>query len=184
MIPFETTRHKRAHHIDYRRLARRLPSALMPFRSGSAAFARGARRMPRMATLTHRVVPVRNRTDMISVSTFIGSTASLFFFVQILMATIVPEYILFLSSISDENRGVTSLAHSPQSDRSRSVSSYRHPPKYRRPEKCSSIVVDATARVIEGRDDGARRSTKLVRGRRPSASTRYERCMNLNLIRC
>ncbi len=40
------------------------------------------------------------------------------------------------------------------------MSSYRHTPKYRRPEKCGSIIVDATPRVIEGRDDEACRSTK------------------------
>jgi len=34
------------------------------------------------------------------------------------------------------------------------VSSYRHTPKYRRPEKCGNIVVNAIARVVEGRDDG------------------------------
>ena len=67
------------------------------------------------------------------------------------MATIVPEHILFLLSISDENRGVTShrafTSIGPQWGR---VSSYRHTPKYRRPEKCGSIIVDAPARAIEG----------------------------------
>jgi hypothetical protein len=83
MIPLETTtQHKRAHYIDYRRLAKRFPAALMAFKSCLAVFARGARCIPRMATLTHRVVPVRNKTAMITVSTFIGSTASLFFFMM------------------------------------------------------------------------------------------------------
>jgi len=43
--------------------------------------------------------------------------ASLCFFMQILMATIVPEHILFLLSISDENRELHPIAYSPECGR-------------------------------------------------------------------
>ena len=108
MIPFETTRHKPVRHIVYRRLAKRFPSALMPFVPCSGVLASSARCMPRTATPAHRVIPVRNRANIISVSTLIGpppfSCCS-----QILMATIVPDHILFLLS----NKRRESVDYSP-----------------------------------------------------------------------
>lgn len=64
----------------YRRLVKCIPSALMPFRPCSTGLTRSARCMPRTAAPAHRVVPVRNRANIISVSTFIGSAAFLLFF--------------------------------------------------------------------------------------------------------
>ena len=125
--------------------------ALVTFTPYSAPVARSACSIPRTATRANKLVPIRNNDAKNGISIFTGDPASLFFFMQILRATIVPEQILFLLSVKLRESGsyIPAGIHlNPTA--MKEVSSYRHTPKYRRPEQCGSIVVDATARVVEG----------------------------------
>ena len=150
----------------YRRLVKCIPSALMPFRPCSTGFTRSALCMPRTATPAHRVVPVRNRANIISVSTFIGSAAFLLFFAATEGNDRARARLVFIIYKRCESGGyMPSRIHLNRT--AMNVSSYRHTPKYRRPGKWAVLLRALVRATDEGRDDGACRSTKLVRGRWP-----------------
>src|SRR5207245_5336872 len=102
----------------YRRLVKCIPSALMPFRPCSTGLTRSARCMPRTATPAHRVVPVRNRANIISVSTFIGSAAFLLFFAVTGGNDRARAHLVFIIyKRCESGGGVHAIAHSSQSAR-------------------------------------------------------------------